>query len=177
MIGGARLSDGTLVSPDAQLRIDLALVDRIGKQLETLGKIDKCKKQSWQGTLRVDETVGRAPQAGPCMASYTADVTLAVEGKGTSGNASIRPGGSNSCGPPAATVTVALSARRSAHGFEIDTNPFTPTAPATAKVEELGPDRAHGTVTATQPGLPPGRQVTYDVTIDLQCSNCHGAVG
>ncbi len=172
MVGGA---NG--VTPDSPLTIDQALIDRIGKQLENLGKIDKCKQQTWHGTLHVDETAGRAPQAGPCMESYTADVALAVQRKQTMGTATIRPGGSNSCGPPARSVTVALSAHRSVSGFEIETGPFTPTAPATARVKDSGRNLAHGTVTTMQPGLPPGRQVTYDVTIDLQCTNCGKPTG
>ena len=39
MVGGARQSDGTLVAPDTKLRIDKSRVDRIGKQLENLGKL------------------------------------------------------------------------------------------------------------------------------------------
>jgi hypothetical protein len=39
MIGGARQSDGTLVAPDTQLRIDKALIDRINGAGEFTFKI------------------------------------------------------------------------------------------------------------------------------------------
>lgn len=175
MIGGAVQSDGTATTQNSQLRIDNALIDRIGQQLEKLGKIDKCKKQSWQGTLRVDETVRRTPVA-PCTNSYTADVTVTVKGKETTDTASIRPGGSNSCGPPATVATVALPTQRTGGGFAIDAGQLTYGAPGTTEVKKSGRDQAHGTLTTTYP-LPNGRDITYDLNIDLHCTDCGKAVG
>jgi hypothetical protein len=50
MVGGAKS-----VTPDTPLTIDKALVDRIGKQLEHLGKIDKCKGVSGSYHYRLEQ--------------------------------------------------------------------------------------------------------------------------
>lgn len=60
MIGGARQSDGTLVTPDTELRIDKSLVDRVGRQVEHLGKIS-CGV-SWKGPINGHVT---APSCSP----------------------------------------------------------------------------------------------------------------
>jgi hypothetical protein len=67
--------------------------------------------------------------------------------------------------------TVALPTRRTSHGFSIDAGQLTYGAPGTTEVRKSGHDQAHGTLTTTYP-LPNGRDVTYDLTVDLHCTNC-----
>jgi hypothetical protein len=178
MIGGARQSDGTLVAPDTRLRIDKALIDRIGKQLEKVGKIDKCNQQTWQGTTRVDVT-DHDPLNGTCVGYWSADVALTVEGKKTTGQASVVDAPVNSCGISTFALvgmTLPLQARHTAGGFTIDTAGLV-AAPGSAEVKESGHDRAHGMATA-QLQYPNGAgEFTFKIGVDLRCTNCGKAVG
>ena len=63
MIGGARLPDGTVVTPDTKLKIDKNLIDRIGDQLVNLGKVT-CG-QVWKGTIHHTVTSSTS-SGGPC---------------------------------------------------------------------------------------------------------------
>ena len=72
MVGGA---NG--VTPRTPLTIDKALVDRIGKQLEHLGKIDKCKATTYAGTVRGHEVYANQGQS--CVMDGTGTVSLEVD--------------------------------------------------------------------------------------------------
>jgi hypothetical protein len=55
------LPDGTVITPDTELRIDKNLVDRIGDQLANLGEIE-CG-ETWRGSITgTGENVGVCPQ-------------------------------------------------------------------------------------------------------------------
>jgi hypothetical protein len=77
--------------------VDKALVDRIGKQLENLNKIDKCKEQVWTGTAHghiIDNSFGIT-----CISDWDANLTLTVVGNGqAAGQLTMVNAPVNSCG-------------------------------------------------------------------------------
>ena len=89
MIGGARLPDGTVVTPDTKLKIDKNLIDRIGDQLVNLGKVT-CG-QVWKGTIHHTVTSSTS-SGGPCPNPVIVDgkVQLIVKPNGRGGR-NVRP--------------------------------------------------------------------------------------
>jgi hypothetical protein len=116
---------------------------------------------------------------GTCVGNWSADVALTVEGKNTTGQASVVDAPVNSCGISTFArvgTTLPLQARHTADGFTIETAGLV-SAPGTAEVKESGRDRAHGVAT-TQLQYPNGAgEFTFKISVDLRCTNCGKAVG
>jgi hypothetical protein len=72
MIGGSRLPDGTVVTENTKLTIDQKLINRIGDQLATLGKI-KCG-ETWRGSIE-----GIGDNVGYCQSTdFSGDIVIRV---------------------------------------------------------------------------------------------------
>jgi len=127
MVGGARLPDGSFVSPDSKLRIDKALIDRIGNQLVNLGKI-KCG-EVWKGHLHQD--IG--PEQ-PCVV----DATFTLIVRGARATATPTTVTNTTCPGTPATLEPPLSGTKTRDGFLLDI--FT--------LRQTGPRRARGTLRA-----------------------------
>jgi hypothetical protein len=174
MVGGAKG-----VTPDTPLTIDKALIDRIGKQLEKLGKIDKCKQQAWAGTTRVDVNDHDSFNGETCVGNWAAHVTLAVEGRNATGEASVVEAPVNSCGKSTFALvgmTLPLQVRHTGNGFAIDAVGLVGT-PGMVDVRESGRNQASGTATTQLPYPNGAGEFTFHISVDLKCTNCREAVG
>ena len=169
MEGGA-----TGVTPDTPLRIDQALIDRIGRQLEKLGKITKCKRESYEGTVR-----GHRDYAG-----------LSVDGSGTvsividehhQASGTVQTSETCNCGG----ATIASTAAWTLHGHadkhrititrvDIDHGGYfdevLPNVPFSIARTEGG--KASATIQGGDLVVSGGT-----ITFELQCTSCDEAVG
>ena len=90
MAGGSRNADGTVNTENSELPIGKNLVDRIGRQLEGLGKIT-CS-QAWNGDVRgTIQTPGCAP------VSQRGDIRIAVKEDGSLTGSGTTISGAYSC--------------------------------------------------------------------------------
>jgi len=72
MVGGARLPDGTVITPGTKLTIDKNLIDRIGDQLANLDKIE-CG-ETWRGSID-----GIGDNVGICQSTdFSGDILIRV---------------------------------------------------------------------------------------------------
>jgi hypothetical protein len=169
MVGGA-----TGVTKDTPLTIDQALVDRIGQQLEKLGKIEKCKRQVWVGPMRVDVTDHDAALGATCAGYWVARLTVVAEARAATGAGSVVEAPVNSCGRSTFARVgsdVPLQVTPVGRGFTIRI-PNLGGAGAAADVRGAGPGRAHGTANAQVAYRNGAGQFTYAITIDLTCRSC-----
>ena len=105
MVGGARQSDGTLVAPDTKLRIDKSRVDRIGKQLENLGKLT-CGV-AWNGPIEGSVT---APGCSPAEIPVHGKLEVSVRAHGAvSGQGGWTEDGFSCGGQDVAPTTLAFA--------------------------------------------------------------------
>lgn len=166
MTGGSTNSDGTRNTPNSKLRIDKALIDRIGDQLANAGEIT-CG-QTWKGTLEgTGENRGVATCPDP--SSHSGDFTMTVkpDGKATMTGHLVNTG---VCGAGRTEGDFTLEGKQTRSTISF---PSAATLPFNVDLRVRG-DRASGSVTGN-----PGGGGIYFVTLNFtaECQNCDEDVG
>jgi hypothetical protein len=167
MAGGSTNSDGTRNTSSSKLRIDKALVGRIGDQLANLGKIT-CG-QAWNGTFNgTGENRGIATCPDPSSHSGTFTMTVKPGGKATLSGHIVNTSVCVSGFTTEADFSLEGKKTRSAISF-----PASGTFPFDVNLQVRG-DRATGTSTAN-----PGGDGVYFVTLNFtaDCQTCDENVG
>jgi hypothetical protein len=161
MTGGSTNSDGTRNTPNSKLRIDKQLVDRIGQQLASLGKIT-CG-QAWKGTLNgTGENRGVATCPDPSSHNGTFTMTVRPDGKATLTGHIVNTG---VCAAGRTEGDFTMEGKKTRSQIALVGAPNFP-FPVDLRIRG---DRASGSVTAN-----PGGDGVYFVTLHFtaDCQNC-----
>jgi len=145
-------------------------IDRLGMLLEKMGLIDKCKTNTWKGTVQVHVTDRAA--AGTCIGDWTARIVLKVRGKSASGRFMVTDAPVNSCGKSTfARVGQILPVQgdRVGNGFDVDTAYFVG-ASGTARLREAGQNQVRGKASTSYPVT--DGEIAFELAFALKCTDC-----
>lgn len=150
--------------------VDQTNIDRIGTLLEKMGLIEKCRTNTWNGTVKVHVTDSSG--AGTCIGDWTGKIILKVRGKSGTGTTTVTDAPVNSCGKTTFARVgqrAPFQADRVVNGFNVDTAYFV-SASSTARLREVDRNHVRGKATTSIPY--PDGEFEFVLTFDLRCADC-----